>query len=171
VSNAKTALEASFIPCYQKNLYMLLGMVLLPSDFNAIPSSSFSAAAELCLVAFYHLKNVLCFDNRISPSFSIACSIHPRRLTASDSLEARFKKAKSSMVTLTFPKSITSFGKKDASNGIELTIKGNFYNNGEDAYYENKQKNLDVLFSFHNHPGDCHLYFSPQASSQKRTLR
>jgi hypothetical protein len=50
-----------------------------------------------------------------STSFPKVCSIHPRRLTWSGSFEDRLRKAESSMVASTIPKTITYHGKKDTS--------------------------------------------------------
>jgi len=54
--------------------------------FNAIPSPSFSAAAELRTFTLTRWKDALC-SNLTHPSFPQVCSIHPRPLTLSGSFE------------------------------------------------------------------------------------
>jgi hypothetical protein len=83
--------------------------------FNAIPSPLFSAAAELrpltpISATFASVPNIV----RISDPLVKSCSIHPRRLTPSDSLEERIVMAKSSMIASTIPKSPIHHGNRDA---------------------------------------------------------
>jgi hypothetical protein len=63
--------------------------------FNAIPSQLFSAAAELRMINPNHWT--LFYVNPDLVSFDLSCSIHPRRLTTSDSFKERFTRARSSM--------------------------------------------------------------------------
>jgi len=69
--------------------------------FNAIPSPSFSAPAELRMINLNHWT--LSYVNPSLKPLELPCSIHPRRPTGSDSLEGRFWKAKSSMSLRHFP--------------------------------------------------------------------
>jgi hypothetical protein len=75
--------------------------------FNAIPSPSFSAPAELRMINQTH-----CSISSVNPSLTpleLSCSIHPRRPTVSDSLEGRLWKAKSSMSLQHFPAPLSRF--------------------------------------------------------------
>ena len=51
---------------------------------------------------------------QLSNPLEKSCSIHPRRLTPSDSLEERIVIAKSSIVASTIPKSQIYYGNRDA---------------------------------------------------------
>jgi len=51
---------------------------------------------------------------QLSNPLEKSCSIHPRRLTPSDSLEERIVIAKSSIVASTIPKSQIYHGNRDA---------------------------------------------------------
>jgi hypothetical protein len=59
--------------------------------FNAIPSPSFSAPAELRMINPNHWS-LSCVNQSLKP-LELSCSIHPRRPTGLDSLEVRFRKA------------------------------------------------------------------------------
>jgi hypothetical protein len=82
-------------------------VVALVQIFNAIPSSSFSAPAELRTIIPDHW--LLSYVNPSLKSLELSCSIHPRRPTGSDSLEGRFQKAKSSMSLRHFPAPLFQF--------------------------------------------------------------
>jgi hypothetical protein len=75
--------------------------------FNAIPSPSFSAPAELRMIN-PNLWTLSSVNPTLKPMES-SCSIHPRRPTRSDSLEGRFRKAKSSMPLRHFPAPLFRF--------------------------------------------------------------
>ena len=55
---------------------------------------------------------------QLSNPLEKSCSIHPRRLTPSDSLEERIVIAKSSIVASTIPKSQIYHGNRDAYHGF-----------------------------------------------------
>jgi len=75
--------------------------------FNAIPSPSFSAPAELRMVNPNPWS--LSYVNPSLKSLEWSCSMHPRRPTGSDSLAGRFWKAKSSMSLRHFPAPLFQF--------------------------------------------------------------
>lgn len=75
--------------------------------FNAIPSPYFSAPAELRMINPNHWS-LSCVDPSLKP-LELSCSIHPQRPTGSDSLEVRFRKAKSSMSLRHFPAPLLQF--------------------------------------------------------------
>jgi hypothetical protein len=98
--------------------------------FYAIPSPFFSAAAELRALTsnLCHLASVPMIA-RLSNPLEKSCSIHPHRLTASDSLEKRIVMAKSSMVASTISKNPIYHRNRDASIfffiafGIDMTAR------------------------------------------------
>jgi hypothetical protein len=75
--------------------------------FNAIPLPSLSAAAELRMNNLSY-QSLICV-NPIHKISNLSCSIHPRCLTLSDSLEGRFVKAKSSISLRHFPACLYKF--------------------------------------------------------------
>jgi hypothetical protein len=73
--------------------------------FNAIPSSIFSAAAELRPLTPISttFADVPMISQTLNP-LAKSCSIHPRRLNPSDTIEERLGKARSSMALKKFTK-------------------------------------------------------------------
>jgi hypothetical protein len=77
---------------------ILCKFLSLVQIFYAILSSFFSAAAELrALTPNYTTLADVPMIGQFTNLLVESCSIHPRRLTSSDSFEERIEKAKSSM--------------------------------------------------------------------------
>ena len=74
----------------------------MPLFFCSFPSSPKLGSISIPVIA------------QLSNPLEKSCSIHPRRLTPSDSLEERIVIAKSSIVASTIPKSQIYHGNRDA---------------------------------------------------------